>query len=63
MAGQKVPVLSLTSRSQSAWLDQSECKNAELARTNSDEGGQVLLDPGTGGRSWIGPSYDAGRQV
>ena len=47
VAGRKVLVFGLIWRSQPGWLDQSEGKNAELARTISDEGGQVLLDPRT----------------
>jgi phosphatidylserine/phosphatidylglycerophosphate/cardiolipin synthase-like enzyme len=46
-ASRKVLVFGLIWRSQPGWLDQSEGKNAELARTVSDEGGQVLLDPRT----------------
>ena len=47
MVGRKVLVFGLIWRSQPGWLDQSEGRNAELARTISDEGGQVLLDPRT----------------
>lgn len=47
LASRKVLVFGLIWRSQPGWLDQSEGKNAELARTISEEGGQVLLDPRT----------------
>ncbi len=47
MAARHVAVYGLIWRSQPGWLDQSEGKNAELARTIQDEGGQVLLDPRT----------------
>ncbi len=44
LAARKVLLFGLIWRSQPGWLDQSEGKNAELARTISEEGGQVLLD-------------------
>ena len=47
LASRHVQVFGLIWRSQPGWLDQSEGKNAELARVVSDEGGQVLLDPRT----------------
>ena len=47
LAARHVAVFGLIWRSQPGWLDQSEGKNAELARTILDEGGQVLLDPRT----------------
>ncbi len=47
LAGRHVLVFGLIWRSQPGWLDQSEGKNAELARVISEAGGQVLLDPRT----------------
>ena len=47
LAAAKVLIFGLIWRSQPGWLDQSEGKNAELARAISEEGGQVLLDPRT----------------
>jgi phosphatidylserine/phosphatidylglycerophosphate/cardiolipin synthase-like enzyme len=47
LAARRVLVFGLIWRSQPGWLDQSEGKNAELARTILDAGGQVLLDPRT----------------
>ena len=47
LARRSVLIFGLIWRSQPGWLDQSEGKNAELARAVSDEGGQVLLDPRT----------------
>lgn len=47
LAARQVKVFGLIWRSQPGWLDQSEGKNAELARTIMDVGGQVLLDPRT----------------
>src|SRR5262245_56334750 len=47
LAGRRVLVFGLIWRSQPGWLDQSEGRNAELARTISESGGQVLLDPRT----------------
>ena len=47
LAARRVAVFGLIWRSQPGWLDQSEGKNAELSRSISDEGGQVLLDPRT----------------
>ena len=47
LARRSVLLFGLIWRSQPGWLDQSEGKNAELARAVSDEGGQVLLDPRT----------------
>ena len=47
LAARKVLLFGLIWRSQPGWLDQSEGKNAELARRISEEGGQVLLDPRT----------------
>ncbi|MDA8047436.1 MAG: phospholipase D-like domain-containing protein [Actinomycetota bacterium] len=47
LASRHVLVFGLVWRSQPGWLDQSEGKNAEMARSISDEGGQVLLDPRT----------------
>ena len=47
LAARNVLLFGLIWRSQPGWLDQSEGKNAELARTISEEGGQVLLDPRT----------------
>src|ERR1700677_1129210 len=44
LASRSVLIFGLIWRSQPGWLDQSEGKNAELARAVSDEGGQVLLD-------------------
>ena len=47
LAGRGVLVFGLIWRSQPGWLDQSEGKNAELARQVSDAGGEVLLDSRT----------------
>ncbi len=47
LAGRGVLVFGLIWRSQPGWLDQSEGKNAELARELSDAGGEVLLDSRT----------------
>ncbi len=47
LAARQVLLFGLIWRSQPGWLDQSEGKNAELARTISEEGGQVLLDART----------------
>ena len=47
LATKKVLLYGLIWRSQPGWLDQSEGKNAELARAIQDEGGQVLLDART----------------
>lgn len=47
LAQRGVLVFGLIWRSQPGWLDQSEGKNAELARTVSDAGGEVLLDART----------------
>ena len=47
LAARGVLVFGLIWRSQPGWLDQSEGKNAELARDVSDAGGEVLLDSRT----------------
>ncbi|HET9690537.1 MAG TPA: hypothetical protein VFP61_05255, partial [Acidimicrobiales bacterium] len=47
LAARGVLVFGLIWRSQPGWLEQSEGENAELARTISEAGGQVLLDPRT----------------
>jgi phosphatidylserine/phosphatidylglycerophosphate/cardiolipin synthase-like enzyme len=47
LAERGVLVFGLIWRSQPSWLDQSEGKNAELARALSDAGGEVLLDSRT----------------
>jgi phosphatidylserine/phosphatidylglycerophosphate/cardiolipin synthase-like enzyme len=47
IAERDVLVFGLIWRSQPSWLDQSEGKNAELARELSDAGGEVLLDSRT----------------
>ena len=47
VAAQGTTVFGLIWRSQPGWLDQSEGANAELARTISDAGGEVLLDART----------------
>ncbi len=47
LARRGVVIFGLIWRSQPGWLDQSEGKNAELARAVSEQGGQVLLDPRT----------------
>jgi len=47
LAGQGVTIFGLIWRSQPDWLDQSEGANAEMARTVSDAGGEVLLDART----------------
>jgi phosphatidylserine/phosphatidylglycerophosphate/cardiolipin synthase-like enzyme len=47
LATRGVLVFGLIWRSQPGWLDQSEGKNAELARNVSDAGGEVLLDSRT----------------
>jgi phosphatidylserine/phosphatidylglycerophosphate/cardiolipin synthase-like enzyme len=47
LASRGVLVYGLIWRSQPGWLDQSEGKNAELARELSDAGGEVLLDSRT----------------
>ncbi len=47
LARRGVLVFGLIWRSQPGWLDQSEGKNAELARELSDAGGEVLLDSRT----------------
>lgn len=47
LAGRGVAIFGLIWRSQPGWLDQSEGANAELARTVSDAGGEVLLDSRT----------------
>ncbi len=47
LAAAGVQVFGLLWRSQPDWLDQSEGKNAELAREVSDAGGEVLLDART----------------
>lgn len=47
LTGRGVLVFGLIWRSQPSWLDQSEGKNAELAREISDAGGEVLLDSRT----------------
>lgn len=47
LAARGVLVFGLIWRSQPSWLDQSEGKNAELARELSDAGGEVLLDSRT----------------
>ena len=47
IARRGVLVFGLIWRSQPSWLDQSEGKNAELARELSDAGGEVLLDSRT----------------
>jgi phosphatidylserine/phosphatidylglycerophosphate/cardiolipin synthase-like enzyme len=47
LAGRGVMIFGLIWRSQPDWLDQSEGANAELARTVSDAGGEVLLDSRT----------------
>jgi phosphatidylserine/phosphatidylglycerophosphate/cardiolipin synthase-like enzyme len=47
LAGRGVLVFGLIWRSQPGWLDQSEGKNAELARELSEAGGEVLLDSRT----------------
>jgi phosphatidylserine/phosphatidylglycerophosphate/cardiolipin synthase-like enzyme len=47
LAGRGVLIFGLIWRSQPGWLDQSEGANAELARTVSDAGGEVLLDSRT----------------
>lgn len=47
LAARGVLVFGLLWRSQPDWLDQSEGKNAELARELSDAGGEVLLDSRT----------------
>jgi phosphatidylserine/phosphatidylglycerophosphate/cardiolipin synthase-like enzyme len=47
LAARGVLVFGLIWRSQPSWLDQSEGKNAELARAVSDAGGEVLLDSRT----------------
>jgi phosphatidylserine/phosphatidylglycerophosphate/cardiolipin synthase-like enzyme len=54
LARRSVLIFGLIWRSQPGWLDQSEGKNAELARAVSDEGGQVLLDPRT---RWAGSHH------
>ncbi len=47
IAGRGVLVFGLIWGSQPSWLDQSEGKNAELARQLSEAGGEVLLDSRT----------------
>jgi phosphatidylserine/phosphatidylglycerophosphate/cardiolipin synthase-like enzyme len=47
LARRGVMVFGLIWRSQPSWLDQSEGKNAELARELSEAGGEVLLDSRT----------------
>jgi phosphatidylserine/phosphatidylglycerophosphate/cardiolipin synthase-like enzyme len=47
LAERGVLIFGLIWRSQPDWLDQSEGANAELARTVSDAGGEVLLDSRT----------------
>jgi phosphatidylserine/phosphatidylglycerophosphate/cardiolipin synthase-like enzyme len=47
LAGRGVAIYGLIWRSQPDWLDQSEGKNAEMARQISDAGGTVLLDART----------------
>ncbi len=47
LAHRGVSVFGLIWRSQPGWLDQSEEKNAELAREITDAGGSVLLDART----------------
>jgi phosphatidylserine/phosphatidylglycerophosphate/cardiolipin synthase-like enzyme len=47
LAERGVLIFGLIWRSQPSWLDQSEGKNAELARKVSDAGGEVLLDART----------------
>jgi phosphatidylserine/phosphatidylglycerophosphate/cardiolipin synthase-like enzyme len=47
LAERGVLVFGLIWRSQPGWLDQSEGKNAELARDISEAGGEVLLDSRT----------------
>ncbi|MDP9117834.1 MAG: phospholipase D-like domain-containing protein [Actinomycetota bacterium] len=47
VAAQGTKMFGLIWRSQPGWLDQSEGANAELVRTVSDAGGEVLLDSRT----------------
>jgi phosphatidylserine/phosphatidylglycerophosphate/cardiolipin synthase-like enzyme len=47
LAARGVLVFGLIWRSQPGWLDQSEGKNAELARNVSEAGGEILLDSRT----------------
>jgi phosphatidylserine/phosphatidylglycerophosphate/cardiolipin synthase-like enzyme len=47
LAGRGITIFGLIWRSQPDWLDQSEGANAELARTVSEAGGEVLLDART----------------